>query len=517
MSARPIVWSIAGSDSGGGAGIQADLKALAAFEVHGCTAIAALTAQNSVAVERIEAVAPAMLEAQLAALASDLLPQVVKTGLLASLENVAIVARWIDRLRERGPVALVVDPVRRASSGASFASDELRRAFVEQLLPRATLVTPNRDEAAWLLGVDALAQEQLPEAAARLRALGARAVAITGGDAAGESSLDCIDTPQARGWLSLPRVATAHTHGTGCTYASSAAAALALGFCEADATVLAKMATTAALRDGYAAGQGPGPVQARAGFALQGALLPDLLDRLLDAPATPYAALANADLGLYPVVDSADWVERVLAAGVRTVQLRIKQAAPGHLAQEVARSVAAARAVQAQLFINDHWRLAIEHGAYGVHLGQEDLHTLSAADLAAIRDAGLRLGLSTHSYWEVCRARAHRPSYIACGPIHATTTKDMPWRPQGPDNLAYWCRVLAEPVVAIAGMDEPRSRVAASCGASGIAVVRGIVQAGDPEQAIRRLQQAIAQGRAGAPHPVPALPRPTLAGPVPRD
>ena len=146
MSARPIVWSIAGSDSGGGAGIQADLKALAAFEVHGCTAIAALTAQNSVAVERIEAVAPAMLEAQLAALASDLLPQVVKTGLLASLENVAIVARWIDRLRERGPVALVVDPVMVASSGDLLLKRDAVESYRKHLLPLATLVTPNLNE-----------------------------------------------------------------------------------------------------------------------------------------------------------------------------------------------------------------------------------------------------------------------------------------------------------------------------------------------------------------------------------
>src|SRR6202008_4903620 len=109
----------------------------------------------------------------------------------------------------------------------------------------------------------------------------------------------------------------------------------------------------------------------------------------------------------------------------------------------------------------------------------------------ALGSPGRRVGLSSHSYWEVCRARAWAPSYIACGPIHATTTKDMPWRPQGPGNLAYWCRVLQEPVVAIAGMDAPRSHEAVRCGAAGVAVLRGIMQADDPERVIQVLQAAI--------------------------
>ncbi len=169
----------------------------------------------------------------------------------------------------------------------------------------------------------------------------------------------------------------------------------------------------------------------------------------------------------------------------------------------------------AQLFINDHWRLALQHRAYGVHLGQEDL---DEADLAGLRTAGLRLGLSTHSPWEVCRAHAWRPSYIACGPIHATTTKAMPWIPQGEGNLAHWCRVLREPVVAIAGMDLARSAQAVRCGAAGVAVLRGIVQSEQPETHARALMASIAAaaaesgagaGRAGT-TTAPRLPRPTL-------
>ena len=507
-SARPVVWSIAGSDSGAGAGLQADLRAFDAFDVHGCTAVAAITAQNSVAVERVEPVSPDVLDAQLAALARDMPPHAIKTGLLGSVENVRCVAAWVDRLRRDRPVALVIDPVWRATTGADLAGSAVREALLRELLPRAGVVTPNRAEAGWLLGRDAAGIAEpaaVTQAAAALRALGPQAVVITGGDALGHRSLDWIDTPEAHGWLALPRVATPHHHGSGCVFAASVAAALALDFCAADAAVIAKMSTTHALRHALAAGHGAGAVRPRRGFALNEPL-PSLHARAdTDEPA--FAELADRRLDLYAIVDSADWVERVLAAGVRTVQLRIKQGSPDRMAREILRSTQAAQRVRAQLFINDHWQLAIEHGAYGVHLGQQDLLT---ADMAALSRAGVRVGLSTHSFWEVCRARAWAPSYIACGPIHATVTKEMPWRPQGPGNLAYWCHVLREPVVAIAGMDEQRSHEAVRCGAAGVAVLRGIVQAAEPERVVHGLLAAIEAGRAAAPLGPPELPRSTL-------
>jgi hydroxymethylpyrimidine kinase/phosphomethylpyrimidine kinase/thiamine-phosphate diphosphorylase len=505
-AARPIVWSIAGSDSGGGAGIQADLKAFEAFGVHGCTAVSAITAQNSVAVRAVEAVSPDLLDAQLAALAADLPPAAIKTGMLGHADNVAVLTRWVDRLRQAWPgLALVVDPVLRSTTGTSFADDALVDAYRRELLPRATLVTPNRREAAALLRVAGLEHRADVEAAARaLREAGAAAVAITGGDAGSPFSEDCIATPHASGWLRLPRLHTRHHHGTGCVFASSAAAALALGFVVADALVVAKMATTQALRDGDAAGAGAGPVRPSAGFALHAANLPEL-----DAPggALHFAPLSESRLGLYAVVDSAHWVERVLAGGVRTVQLRVKDPAHPGLRDEVRRSIEAAKAAGAQLFINDHWRIAIEEGAYGVHLGQEDLAT---ADLPAIARAGLRLGVSTHSYWEVCRAWALRPSYIACGPIHATAAKTMPWIPQGEANLAYWCRLLPVPVVGIGGMDVARARRAAACGAAGVAVIGAITAAASPEQAMAGLIDAVHPATENSKYRAPALPQSTL-------
>ena len=174
---------------------------------------------------------------------------------------------------------------------------------------------------------------------------------------------------------------------------------------------------------------------------------------------------------------------------------------------EIRASIAAAIAAGAQLFINDHWQLAIDEGAYGVHLGQEDLHL---ADLAAMKKAGLRLGISSHAYWEVCRAWALQPSYIACGPIHPTQAKAMPWIAQGNDNLAYWCTLLPTPVVAIAGMNLVRTEQAAQCGVAGVAVISAITAADFPEEAIRQLQEAIQRGKSGQRATAPVLPKPTL-------
>jgi hydroxymethylpyrimidine kinase / phosphomethylpyrimidine kinase / thiamine-phosphate diphosphorylase len=506
--ARPIVWTIAGSDSGAGAGLQADLRALDAFGVHGCSVVAAITAQNSIAVEHIEAVSPELLDAQLATLAADMPPLAIKTGMLGSADNLRVLVKWIDRLRERTPgLAVVVDPVLRSTTGASFADESLLAACRRELLPRATLATPNRSEAAALLGLPPLRGRGEVEAAAKtLREIGCQAVAITGGDTGSAQSEDYIDAPYARGWLALPRVDTPHHHGTGCVYASSAAAALALGFVGVEAAVLAKMATTHALRHAYAAGQGAGPVRPREDFALHAGNLPAFsIPGVESIPS--FARLSEPALGLYAIVDSAAWVRRVIEAGVRTVQLRIKdRAAPG-LREQIRASIAASREAGAQLFINDHWQIAIDESAYGVHLGQEDLAT---ADLAAVARAGVRLGISTHAYWEVCRARALRPSYIACGPIHPTKAKAMPWIPQGNGNLAYWCSLLDVPVVAIAGMDRERTVQAMQCGAAGVALISGITAAASPEAVIATLQRAIEEGRETPKYHAPLLPQSTL-------
>ena len=516
--ARPIVWSIAGTDSGGGAGLSADQRAADAFGVHLCPVVAAVTAQNSRAVAHIEPLSPALIDAQLQALAADLPPRAIKTGLLGGADQVRVVARWVDRLRTTGPLALVVDPVLASSSGAAFADAATLQAYRDELLPRATVVTPNRREARHLLS-DSGPDEStaLPALARRLREAGAQVVCITGGDSADAAGqvLDWLASTQASGWLASSRVATAHQHGTGCTFASSVAAALALDFVPADAAVLAKMATTHALRHGYSAGSGAGSVQAQAGFAADPSLLPQMSwgeAPSFDASPRP----SQRALDLYAIVDSAERMEQVLAAGVRTVQLRIKTpkrpdaAWRAGLRDDVQRSVAACRAAGAELFVNDHWELAVALGAGGVHLGQEDLLAMGDAQRAALLASGLALGISSHSLWELCRARSLAPRYIACGPVWPTLTKAMPWRPQGLHNLRWWRHMAQRPVVAIGGiLRAEQVRAAAGCGVDGVCVVRALGD--DPAAAVPVFERALREGRALATQGLPcALPQPCL-------
>lgn len=524
----PIVWSIAGSDSGAGAGLQADLRAFEAMDVHGCTVVAAITAQNSLNVQLISPVTTPVLDAQLAALAEDMPPAAIKVGMIGSVDNLRVLVQWIDRLRVQNPhLAVVVDPVLSATTGATFAQEELIQAYRDELLPRADVITPNRTEAAMLLKQAPIVDPLVIEKAAQsLVDLGCKAVIITGGDAQGASSEDYCLSPHAQGWLRLPRVATEHNHGTGCVFAASVAAAMARGFVSMEAIILAKMATTHALHHAYPAGQGAGPVRPRFDFAQHIENLPGFSLPSSSRPPsrTSFKPLIDPNLGLYAVVDSADWVQRVLAAGVRTVQLRIKKAlAPGDgpspldaaIRDEVRASIKYARAVNAQLFINDHWQIAMEEGAYGVHLGQEDLQI---ADLDAIAEAGLRLGISTHCYWEVCRAWQLQPSYIACGPIYPTRAKEMPWKAQGQHNLAYWSALLTLPVVAIGGITLAHAVQAREAGAAGVAVISAITAAAAPESAIVSLQQAIdsvdwpalESKKQGMNHKVPKLPQSTL-------
>ncbi len=503
--------------------------------MHLCPVVAAITAQNSQAVTQVLPVAPEVLDAQLAALADDLPPAAIKTGLLGGPEQVAVVARWVERLRERRPdLALVVDPVLRSSTGAAFAGEATLRAYRDLLLPRATLLTPNRREALRLAGLPDSADA--PTLAAARQALGAASVWVTGGDEGAAQpawSLDWVQTGLASGWLALPRVVTPHTHGTGCTFASSAAAAMALGFVAPDALVLAKMATTHALRRGYAAGQGAGPVAAGAGFGADPTLMPimgwgddfdfDSCLRRWDAGQRPISS-ENTDLGLYAIVDSAARVQNVLQAGVHTVQLRIKTPDDAdaawftRLEAELQSALTACRAAGATLVVNDHWRIAHalaqrDPGAaphLALHLGQEDLHTLGTAGRAALAATGLQLGISSHSLWELARARSLQPWYAACGPVWPTLTKDMPWVPQGLDNLAWWVHMAGAPVVAIGGiLDHAQAEQAARSGAAGVCIVRGLGD--DPAAQAPGWQAAIARGHAAARLPVPALPHPSLA------
>ena len=256
----PIAITIAGSDSSGGAGIQADLKTFAALGVYGASVITALTAQNTRAVSAIHGVPEEFVTAQIDAVFSDLAVGAVKIGMLARTPIIAAVAAGLDRWKATN---VVLDPVMVATSGDRLLAPDAIDALKRELLPRARLVTPNLPEAAALLGTDVAADEDAMQAQAEgILALGAQAVLIKGGHGEGAYSVDfLLDGPSTTRFASK-RIATPNTHGTGCTLSSAIAAGLAKGQDLMEATRAAKAYVTDAIAaaDRLAVGQGHGPL-----------------------------------------------------------------------------------------------------------------------------------------------------------------------------------------------------------------------------------------------------------------
>ncbi|MDF2725625.1 MAG: phosphomethylpyrimidine kinase, partial [Paenibacillus sp.] len=249
--------TIAGSDSGGGAGIQADLKTFQEYGVFGMSAITAITAQNTLGVQGIYPLPVEAIAQQIDSVLSDIGADAVKTGMLFSADIIHVVA---DKLNEYGPFPLVVDPVMIAKGGASLLQSEAVDAMRNKLLPLAAIVTPNLPEACAILGTDAIESvEQMIEAARKLHTLGSRCVYLKGGHLDGDEAIDVFFDGTETSLLRSPRIHTKHTHGTGCTTASAIAAGLAQGLSPYEAVAKAKRFITAAIGSALAIGRGIGP------------------------------------------------------------------------------------------------------------------------------------------------------------------------------------------------------------------------------------------------------------------
>lgn len=281
-------------------------------------------------------------------------------------------------------------------------------------------------------------------------------------------------------------VSASHFSSDDPVYRGAKQACAALGFIEVDAECLARAWQAQAARTGaFDADQWP---CTPADFGLR-----------------PFPPAARDDafapcperLGLYAVLPDAQWVGRMARAGVPTVQLRFKSDDAAAVEREVQAAVDAARDTAALLFINDHWQAAIAAGAYGVHLGQEDLDALAPEQVRQIRDSGLRLGVSTHGYAEMVRADAVSPSYIAMGAVYPTTLKKMATAPQGVARLAAYARLMrGYPQVAIGGIDALRLPEVLATGVGSVAVVRALVAADDPEATAAQWMAALGSAAA---------------------
>ena len=256
MRTVPTAMTIAGSDSGGGAGIQADLKTFAALGVYGTSVLTAITAQNTVSVSAVHEVPTGIISAQIDAVLSDIGADAVKTGMLASSSIITCVA---DKLRRRPVPWLVVDPVMVAKSGDALLWEDAVDALKSLLVPLASVITPNMPEAEALTGMKIDTDSQVREAAEKFMAMGAKSVVVKGGHREGPATDLFFDGSSFHEFTS-PRIETANTHGTGCTFASAIAAGLARGMTLLQAVALAKDYVTEAIRSSFSVGQGHGPL-----------------------------------------------------------------------------------------------------------------------------------------------------------------------------------------------------------------------------------------------------------------
>lgn len=283
----------------------------------------------------------------------------------------------------------------------------------------------------------------------------------------------------------FPAQPTPPSHEPDPVFQAALAACSTLGFIAADALCLAHAWQAQTARRGvFDARHWP---DAPEYFGLRG--------RAVDAPYPP----CPQRLGLYAVLPDANWIRRMARAGVPTLQLRFKSNDPRAVEREVEAAVHAVEGTPARLFINDHWQQAIAAGAYGVHLGQDDLTELSDEQLAVLRSSGLRLGISTHGYAEMLLADQFTPSYIAVGAIFPTTLKAMPTAPQGIARLRDYAHLMKSyPLVAIGGISEAQMPEIMATGVGSAAVVRAIVQSPEPEVAVVRLMRVIGVQQKGA-------------------
>ena len=475
----PIAWTIAGSDSSGGAGIEADLKTFHQLGVHGCSLITALTAQNTKSVAHI---ALTSTDTMTALLRNNPAPSAIKIGMLGSEPIINCVKAFLSNYSGH----VVMDPVMVSSSGVNLFSSTLSEYVyqMQSLFAFIDVLTPNIPEAEILSGQTILSSQDVIIAAEKLLAQGVKSVLIKGGHANGNDY--CHDYWMDHGnqfWLTSRRHHGNNYRGTGCVMSSAITAALACGYDIMDALVIANMYCQRGIRLAHHLGE-HAVLLSHFGWPSEQTDLPYLSTAPITKQPKIFPDCGASPLGVYPVVDDVEWVRKLLPLGIKTIQLRIKDKTGIQLERQIQESIALANRYQARLFINDYWELALKYHAYGVHLGQSDLHS---ADVTALHNAGLRLGVSTHCYYEIARAHALHPSYLACGPIYHTTSKQMPFQPQGISQLVYWRKMLNYSLIAIGGIGLSQLREVAATKVDGIAMISAVTKANDWEAVTREM------------------------------
>ncbi|MCF6764236.1 bifunctional hydroxymethylpyrimidine kinase/phosphomethylpyrimidine kinase [Thiotrichales bacterium 19S3-7] len=491
---QAICLSIAGSDSGGGAGIQADIKTFFDLGCHPTTVITAITAQNSYRVTAIEAVSDVLFEKQLQAVEGDLFASAVKTGMIASVKQVQMISKFLDR---HNHLSYICDPVMMATSGNQLVHHDVIDEIKTELFPKAALITPNLDEAYYLLSLaettEDLSTLSLKEIALRLyKTYKPKAVLVKGGHSL-SPEIDYFYCPSSEFYLKSQRcMLHKNTHGSGCTLAAAITSFLALGYDLVNAIVIAKAYITEAIFNAKAITKNSQnkPVN-QCGFPSNKKYFPIITKQSLLLNHSKAFRKLEDEIGFYPVVDNINWLEYLAKKGIKTIQLRIKDQSDDLVEQAIIEAVGLQKKYNLQLIINDYWQLAIKHGAFGIHLGHEDLTALSSSEIQCLISSNIALGLSTHDYFELAYALSIRPSYVALGPIYPTTSKVMRFKAQGLDKLVKWQALVDIPLVAIGGITLDNIQKIIDTKVAGIAVISMLTKAKEPKQVINKVNRLL--------------------------
>lgn len=474
-SLRPYVLLIAGVDSGGGAGITADCLTVFDTGAWPLPCVSALTAQSLLQVASVEAVDEDIFKKTLDTALSDWdRPAAIKIGVITSQKILSLLLDYLEGPLKGIPV--VWDPVLCATAGGMDSAD--LHKDLERILKVSTVFTPNLPEALEL--THSADTESIYDIALKLKDKGASAVIVKGGhNDKSAYAVDTLVTSVLKTTLTHKKISGNGVHGGGCALSSAIASFLAQGFAVEDAAVLASAYVYRGIKSPALDTNTVRPPCGHHGTDFTVADMPEISEEGFPKKGGPFAA-CPMHLGLYPVVDSPEWIERLLKLGVKTIQLRIKNKEDPDLYRKIVKSVELASKYKARLFVDDYYELAIKAKAYGVHLGMEDLRE---ADIDKIKAAGLRLGVSTHGAYELLKALQLKPSYIALGHVFPTQSKKMPSKPQGVNKLAIEQRLVNDfmPTVAIGGIKLHNVQDVLNTGVGSVALITGITKASDPD------------------------------------
>ena len=461
---RTIV-AIGGSDSAGCSGIQADLRAVSAFDLHCSTVVTAITAQNTLNVKQNQPMAADLVKTQLDAVLSDLAVGAVKTGLLGTADTIRGVAKVL-REKTLGQMPIIVDPVIRSSTGELLLSESGQAELMKQIIPLTTLITPNIDEAKSLTGIDIQTIDDGINAGRSLIALGCEGVLIKGGHLKSDPGTDVLVLPSQIVTFPGKAIATSNTRGTGCSLASAIAACMVKGMSLVSSIQTAKEFVRRSIASSYSVGKGPGPIDS---FHCQRYSQPHRI------PMGRFHAITDQTLQkTYSHIELASFA---LKGGADVIQYRDKSNIDSKARINIAKQIGAlCKESGASLIVNDRADVARGALASGVHIGKDDLPPQLARQ---IMGPMAFIGKTANSLEEALKADQEPVDYIGVGPIFGTTSKINALDPLGLEALERIANQTNKPIIAIGGIEPHVVDSVIGAGAFGIAILSGLWKSPD--------------------------------------